>query len=97
MLLPSHSACRFLSTPSARRATLEPGAMFNPFRISIHALCEEGDPFCLVMDLQYHISIHALCEEGDCSAAVEMFFSMIFLSTPSARRATLSDCFVAAL
>ena len=35
---------RFLSTPSARRATsgLRPGAQDHP--ISIHALREEGDP-----------------------------------------------------
>ncbi len=59
-------ARRFLSTPSARRAT-------QPFRpklckkvISIHALREEGDMYCMVLDLRRRfISIHALREEGD--------------------------------
>ena len=34
----------FLSTPSARRATYAWGAVTEPEQISIHALCEEGDP-----------------------------------------------------
>ena len=33
----------FLSTPSARRATLEPPVFGSPQSISIHALREEGD------------------------------------------------------
>ena len=35
---------RFLSTPSARRATRNPGFMWRTSGISIHALREEGDP-----------------------------------------------------
>ena len=35
-----------------------------------------------------HISIHALREEGDASATSAATTPMIFLSTPSARRAT---------
>ena len=102
----------FLSTPSARRATSpsSPGITFT-FTISIHALREEGDA---VVELQINavgdfyprpprggrrpggdlfpgcrpISIHALREEGDgaCSALYQA--AAIFLSTPSARRAT---------
>ena len=34
------------------------------------------------------ISIHALREEGDRVAAAQFFFDFLFLSTPSARRAT---------
>ena len=34
----------FLSTPSARRATTVPPRMGHAPKISIHALCEEGDP-----------------------------------------------------
>ena len=34
---------RFLSTPSARRATLHGREQHHRRRISIHALCEEGD------------------------------------------------------
>ena len=37
------------------------------------------------------ISIHALCEEGDTWPIYERERSSIFLSTPSARRATLAD------
>ena len=66
----ARKSSRFLSTPSARRATrpltLEEGAE----NISIHALREEGDLRI------YHdgpgsvaISIHALREEGDSAAA----------------------------
>ena len=56
----------FLSTPSARRATWRPGGPRGPVRISIHALCEEGD-FCVLVchGAAIPISIHALCEEGD--------------------------------
>ena len=39
----------FLSTPSARRATLAVIAIHSPIAISIHALCEEGD--CLAADV----------------------------------------------
>ena len=34
-------------------------------RISIHALCEEGDKGGSESSGPQHISIHALCEEGD--------------------------------
>ena len=61
--------------------------------ISIHALREEGDP-------QRHqtgkdsvpISIHALREEGDSVFNSVPFMTDRFLSTPSARRATVRDC-----
>ena len=56
----------FQSTPSARRAT-DPAAE-NPgsFRISIHALREEGDGLdALELAVVFVISIHALREEGD--------------------------------
>ena len=68
---PSPLASIFLSTPSARRAT-KPGYRYSSlFRISIHALREEGDglpPPCQVHD--GHISIHALREEGDVKGCV---------------------------
>ena len=57
--------------------------------ISIHALREEGDTFPFtVTDCCIHISIHALREEGDKPEKVIEFLFGIFLSTPSARRAT---------
>ena len=128
---------RFLSTPSARRATGLVGRLDDVHAISIHALREEGDfslsgvtfvhfDFyprpprggrlgllgCLVVfhQISIHalreegdafrvagqclldgISIHALREEGDVADAVKEFNIRAFLSTPSARRATL-DC-----
>ena len=57
--------------------------------ISIHALREEGDArkgirFCgLIL-----ISIHALREEGDAALSFPKIGNSVFLSTPSARRAT---------
>ena len=128
------ASCKFLSTPSARRATLwqlpsrsfarnfypRPPRGGRPllaasccaaFRISIHALREEGDVGGLGLPLRFCISIHALREEGDASlpplclpsvyfyprpprGGRPSFFSAAtsthqFLSTPSARRATL--------
>ena len=58
--------------------------------ISIHALREEGDVFDL--DLRFLgliISIHALREEGDYAGDFLCTSYDLFLSTPSARRATL--------
>ena len=58
-------------------------------RISIHALREEGDLVCGILGvLNPHISIHALREEGDGSLLRVISKFLIFLSTPSARRAT---------
>ena len=110
---PRTEAMQFLSTPSARRATKPETDIRIDKLISIHALCEEGD---LTMMTTYQhrtqISIHALCEEGDglvllisagriyfyprplrggrhWAAKWEVAFN-IFLSTPSARRATVT-------
>ena len=60
------AANKFLSTPSARRATSRARLFDGREDISIHALREEGD----VLDQRFvydarHISIHALREEGD--------------------------------
>ena len=59
--------------------------------ISIHALREEGDSRAARLRARNPISIHALREEGDgIPRAVSMHMAQ-FLSTPSARRATLLD------
>ena len=106
------TTCKFLSTPSARRATEPRQQQPRPVPISIHALREEGDCLPSVSPPSvFPISIHALREEGDLSGYVlerkvgsdfyprpprggrlhasrqpSPFFT--FLSTPSARRAT---------
>ena len=105
---------KFLSTPSARRATILSSAPRAVDWISIHALREEGDcpqmpslcgsayfyprpprggrpslAFSLLCNRE--ISIHALREEGDgCSIDLGHIVD-VFLSTPSARRAT-AEC-----
>ena len=101
---------KFLSTPSARRATAECRLDDGIIYISIHALCEEGDHGVDGAKRHRNISIHALCEEGDSTLSTEFdrksyFYPRplrggrlwssanvcgisVFLSTPSARRAT---------
>ena len=56
--------------------------------ISIHALREEGDQDFTEMPHTLAISIHALREEGDSPAFCGLGSALVFLSTPSARRAT---------
>ena len=57
-------------------------------QISIHALREEGDEVCGADRRICEISIHALREEGDREGSEGNYKYYIFLSTPSARRAT---------
>ena len=57
-------------------------------QISIHALREEGDGMPLGVEPSQQISIHALREEGDVDQAYCLTLLELFLSTPSARRAT---------
>ena len=57
--------------------------------ISIHALREEGDHGLQAGDVQVEISIHALREEGDPIKQEDDYAAGQFLSTPSARRATI--------
>ena len=84
--------CGFLSTPSARRATHGLVNIPEIEEISIHALREEGDvPRPLRQFLRRDISIHALREEGDLASSTASPYSVRFLSTPSARRATNSE------
>ena len=107
---PNSRTSRFLSTPSARRATTRAAYNALPWKISIHALREEGDAVTQEYAISSSISIHALREEGDAFssgsfAVVSDFYPRpprggrpvdvrlgkvtdVFLSTPSARRAT---------
>ena len=57
--------------------------------ISIHALREEGDRILNNIDHYVDISIHALREEGDVVRTSTAVVADVFLSTPSARRATV--------
>ena len=102
----------FLSTPSARRATRRQHRAPGVPGISIHALRKEGDPPCPLgrgsIAVYFYprppqggrprltpsrpatcsISIHALRKEGDAAWRATRPNSEVFLSTPSARRAT---------
>ena len=135
IILDTLTIAKFLSTPSARRATLCENFNGMTDDISIHALREEGDfPFssrqtCFIqflstpsarratihrparepreadfyprpprggrqrlvipMAAQLVISIHALREEGDFPFSSRQTCFIQFLSTPSARRATI--------
>ena len=82
---------RFLSTPSARRATRCVHQAARPSAISIHALREEGDGQLDKAGVNTDISIHALREEGDSQSWKRCSSTTRFLSTPSARRATHPD------
>ena len=82
----------FLSTPSARRATSVGGSASCRSAISIHALREEGDCQDFHGFTSLVISIHALREEGDTRVSVRSVPPPLFLSTPSARRATACWC-----
>ena len=56
--------------------------------ISTHALREEGDKQTAKYDPAYYISTHALREEGDWPVSDKAYQALLFLPTPSVRRAT---------
>ena len=81
--------CRFLSTPSARRATSRFLRTRQCAGISIHALREEGDLTRYTWPCWRPYFYPRPPRGGRRSLMVTMPFLMRFLSTPSARRATL--------
>ena len=83
------SRTRFLSTPSARRATSGPQGGSNDDLHFYPRPPRGGRPFAVALAWYCEgISIHALREEGDMVMLVRPAKSALFLSTPSARRAT---------
>ena len=89
LLLRSYLAfCLFLSTPSARRATLL--SVFQPVAgiISIHALREEGDRKLLQTSSVLHYFYPRPPRGGRPRTVPSLALMILFLSTPSARRAT---------
>ena len=81
-------ASRFLSTPSARRATYLYCIVGADCAISIHALREEGDR-CWWWTAHHTGDFYPRPPRGGRLAAVNAYQrGGIFLSTPSARRAT---------
>ena len=86
-----YNEAQFLSTPSARRATAAVLVFYELDRISIHALCEEGDrPDRAVQPDQRDFYPRPL-RGGRLASSSSTSVSKSFLSTPSARRATQYD------
>ena len=105
---------KFLSTPSARRATVDRAASGYADKHFYPHPPRGGRPrhFCLILSFSFYfyphpprggrlspnifsqcsqsISIHTLREEGDCRFVHQLQKCVVFLSTPSARRATLT-------
>ena len=82
---------KFLSTPSARRATNLTTIRSRLFLISIHALREEGDDFDAFATLSTVYFYPRPPRGGRPGQSGLMLLSKKFLSTPSARRATQHD------
>ena len=81
----------FLSTPSARRATCCIRHDHTYQQDFYPRPPRGGRPSRFLRGRQSRcISIHALREEGDVFPVFVGFFGSLFLSTPSARRATCS-------
>ena len=87
---------RFLSTPSARRATS--GDFVLPWRpnISIHALREEGDRMPVSVACGSLLFLSTPSARRATQAEIVSYSSVPFLSTPSARRATICSVHVQA-
>ena len=81
----------FLSTPSARRATHPSPPAFSSMKHFYPRPPRGGRPYSRSGPTSgREISIHALREEGDSPKRPEKWNVKIFLSTPSARRATFT-------
>ena len=80
---------RFLSTPSARRATKTTADHGRKHKFLSTPSARRATGFNQVPRLDItRISIHALREEGDKLRSATLSSRSVFLSTPSARRAT---------
>ena len=78
----------FLSTPSARRATSLLYVASRPSAISIHALREEGDRTRKIFRFDTRNFYPRPPRGGRQQNGVDVYELEVFLSTPSARRAT---------
>ena len=81
----------FLSTPSARRATKDAEHAMEVTIISIHALREEGDPSWQMSEMTGMNFYPRPPRGGRHHLSYDLNDCILFLSTPSARRATAYD------
>ena len=85
----SSPTAKFLSTPSARRATRAGAQRRRPYSNFYPRPPRGGRPEPRQQQPRpVPISIHALREEGDLHSLLRFGAAKVFLSTPSARRAT---------
>ena len=89
MRLPDSRAAKFLSTPSARRATFAEPSSFRVVQFLSTPSARRATRPEWRQGQGLQISIHALREEGDPKGNGHGLLPERFLSTPSARRATL--------
>ena len=83
----------FLSTPSARRATVDAYGDYHTNTISIHALREEGDGGLGKAGVPARVDFYPRPPRGGRHVLAQLFgVEQVFLSTPSARRATKAHC-----
>ena len=85
-------AKKFLSTPSARRATIISSIIVLPLSISIHALREEGDIVHGIGESLSFISIHALREEGDALTPLSTSPGIYFYPRPPRGGRPMETC-----
>ena len=78
----------FLSTPSARRATIDEYKAHKKAEISIHALREEGDVTAWRQIPAPKTFLSTPSARRATKDVLDFLLSLVFLSTPSARRAT---------
>ena len=81
----------FLSTPSARRATDALPTLSTAWMISIHALREEGDRLLLAGTGKHRNFYPRPPRGGRLTGSARKRSKSQFLSTPSARRATVTQ------
>ena len=88
-IVDAKAVSEFLSTPSARRATAALRRTGPRRGISIHALREEGDTTCSSSSVTAANFYPRPPRGGRLTGRGQRIRTMVFLSTPSARRATL--------
>ena len=86
------TSSKFLSTPSARRATYVASSKTTilPLFLSTPS-ARRATSAEAAANRAWQISIHALREEGDLGRMAQNLQQVKFLSTPSARRATSDE------